>query len=294
MIRGGGSMLVKTRTEKTGPKSVLSVGDLSRNMVNDLIARIDYCREASRLNEGMLKSFLGKTCCLMFKNPETCFSAVSFFIAAKRLGFDVVYVDPHSVGIENVAHLNPSLVVYRHHENNGLLRDAAETKRFRRTVMSHNFPVLYAGSDAEERSDTNPVRAIADAYVASQREHIHALFVGNYAASCKIRSFAKLLSLMRGNVLTFTNPEWDTSGMELEHKEIMRTVGSCSVAETFSGIENANIVYFDKYSMYINRNKGDLKKICTNALVFDEKTFNSQKEHAVVVRMALMDYLLDR
>ncbi len=311
-------MIEKVNIPEISQKHLHGIKDLTVDDINKILELSNFFKLNNKEKNKNYPILKGRTIINLFFEPSTR-TLISFEIAAKRLGADVINMNIEGSSLrkgeslQDTAHtlgaMNPDLVVIRHGVDNAA-KQISE-------ILS--CPVINAGEGINE----HPTQALLDAYtiINNERnlEHITVAICGDLEHSRVARSNYYLLKKMKSNV-RFVYPEF-FKPKDLDKYEV----------ETFTnleeGITDADIVmmlriqnerisdmklpskesYFEKFGLTYKK----LKLAKPEALVLhpgpinrnveiedrladdiDKSVINEQVENGVAVRMACLSILV--
>ena len=311
-------MVEKVNIPEISQKHLHGIKDLTVDDINKILELSNFFKLNNREKDKNYPILKGRTIINLFFEPSTR-TLISFEIAAKRLGADVINMNIEGSSLrkgeslQDTAHtlgaMNPDLVVIRHGIDNA-------TKQISEIL---NCPVINAGEGINE----HPTQALLDAYtiINNERnlENITVAICGDLEHSRVARSNYYLLKKMKSNV-RFVYPEF-FKPKDLDKYDV----------ETFTnleeGITDADIVmmlriqnerisdmklpskesYFEKFGLTYKK----LKLAKPEALVLhpgpinrnveiedrladdiDKSVINEQVENGVAVRMACLSIMV--
>ena len=311
-------MVEKVNIPEISQKHLHGIKDLSVDDINKILELSNFFKLNNREKDKNYPILKGRTIINLFFEPSTR-TLISFEIAAKRLGADVINMNIEGSSLrkgeslQDTAHtlgaMNPDLVVIRHGIDNA-------TKQISEIL---SCPVINAGEGINE----HPTQALLDAYtiINNERnlENITVAICGDLEHSRVARSNYYLLKKMKSNV-RFVYPEF-FKPKDLDKYDV----------ETFTnleeGITDADIVmmlriqnerisdmklpskesYFEKFGLTYKK----LKLAKPDALVLhpgpinrnveiedrladdiDKSVINEQVENGVAVRMACLSIMV--
>ena len=311
-------MIEKVNIPEISQKHLHGIKDLTVDDINKILELSNFFKLNNREKDKNYPILKGRTIINLFFEPSTR-TLISFEIAAKRLGADVINMNIEGSSLrkgeslQDTAHtlgaMNPDLVVIRHGIDNA-------TKQISEIL---NCPVINAGEGINE----HPTQALLDAYtiINNERnlENITVAICGDLEHSRVARSNYYLLKKMKSNV-RFVYPEF-FKPKDLDKYDV----------ETFTnleeGITDADIVmmlriqnerisdmklpskesYFEKFGLTykklklakpealvlhpgpINRNVEIEDKLADD---IDKSVINEQVENGVAVRMACLSIMV--
>ncbi len=311
-------MIEKVNIPEISQKHLHGIKDLTVDDINKILELSNFFKLNNREKDKNYPILKGRTIINLFFEPSTR-TLISFEIAAKRLGADVINMNIEGSSLrkgeslQDTAHtlgaMNPDLVVIRHGIDNA-------TKQISEIL---SCPVINAGEGINE----HPTQALLDAYtiINNERnlENITVAICGDLEHSRVARSNYYLLKKMKSNV-RFVYPEF-FKPKDLDKYDV----------ETFTnleeGITDADIVmmlriqnerisdmklpskesYFEKFGLTYKK----LKLAKPEALVLhpgpinrnveiedrladdiDKSVINEQVENGVAVRMACLSIMV--
>ena len=311
-------MIEKVNIPEISQKHLHGIKDLAVDDINKILELSNFFKLNNREKDKNYPILKGRTIINLFFEPSTR-TLISFEIAAKRLGADVINMNIEGSSLrkgeslQDTAHtlgaMNPDLVVIRHGIDNA-------TKQISEIL---SCPVINAGEGINE----HPTQALLDAYtiINNERnlENITVAICGDLEHSRVARSNYYLLKKMKSNV-RFVYPEF-FKPKDLDKYDV----------ETFTNLEkditDADIVmmlriqnerisdmklpskesYFEKFGLTYKK----LKLAKPDALVLhpgpinrnveiedsladdiDKSVINEQVENGVAVRMACLSIMV--
>ena len=311
-------MIEKVNIPEISQKNLHGIKDLAVNDINKILELSNFFKLNNREKDKNYPILKGRTIINLFFEPSTR-TLISFEIAAKRLGADVINMNIEGSSLrkgeslQDTAHtlgaMNPDLVVIRHGIDNA-------SKKISEIL---SCPVINAGEGINE----HPTQALLDAYtiINNERklENITVAICGDLEHSRVARSNYYLLKKMKSNV-RFVYPEF-FKPKDLDKYDV----------ETFTnleeGIADADIVmmlriqnerisdmklpskesYFEKFGLTYKK----LKLAKPEALVLhpgpinrnveiedgladdiDKSVINEQVENGVAVRMSCLSIMV--
>ncbi len=311
-------MIEKVNIPEISQKHLHGIKDLTVDDINKILKLSNFFKLNNRERNKNYPILKGRTIINLFFEPSTR-TLISFEIAAKRLGADVINMNIEGSSLrkgeslqdtaQTLGAMNPDLVVIRHEMNNA-------TKQISEIL---SCPVINAGEGINE----HPTQALLDAYTIINNgrslENITVAICGDLEHSRVARSNYYLLKKMKSNV-RFVYPEF------FEPKDLDKYD-----VETFTnlekGIADADIVmmlriqnerisdmnlpskesYFEEFGLTYNK----LKLAKPEALVLhpgpinrdveiegrladdlDKSVINEQVENGVAVRMACLSAMV--
>jgi len=311
-------MIEKVNIPEISQKHLHGIKDLTVDDINKILELSNFFKLNNREKDKNYPILKGRTIINLFFEPSTR-TLISFEIAAKRLGADVINMNIEGSSLrkgeslQDTAHtlgaMNPDLVVIRHGIDNA-------TKQISEIL---SCPVINAGEGINE----HPTQALLDAYtiINNERnlENITVAICGDLEHSRVARSNYYLLKKMKSNV-RFVYPEF-FKPKDLDKYDV----------ETFTnlekGITDADIVmmlriqnerisdmklpskesYFEKFGLTykklrlakpealvlhpgpINRNVEIEDRLADD---IDKSVINEQVENGVAVRMACLSIMV--
>lgn len=302
---------------KISQKNLFGIKNLEIEDINKILELAKFFKSKNKEKNKTYPLLKGQTIINLFFEPSTR-TLISFEIAAKRLGADVINMNIEGSSLrkgetlndtaQTIGAMNPDLVIIRHSEDNASVQIA--------NLL--DCPVINAGEGINE----HPTQALLDAFtIISHKKNLKGLIVsicGDLEHSRVARSNYFLLNKM-GSTVRFIYPEY-FEPKDL-HKYEVETFNDLSI-----GIENADIVmmlriqnerisdmqlpntqdYFDKYGLTYKK----LEKAKSNVLVMhpgpinrdveiestladdvNKSVINEQVENGVAVRMACLSIL---
>ena len=311
-------MVEKVNIPEISQKHLHGIKNLTVDDINKILKLSKFFKLNNREKDKNYPILKGRTIINLFFEPSTR-TLISFEIAAKRLGADVINMNIESSSLrkgeslQDTAHtleaMNPDLVIIRHGIDNA-------TKQISEIL---SCPVINAGEGINE----HPTQALLDAYTIKNNkrnlENITVSICGDLEHSRVARSNYYLLKKMKSNV-RFVYPEF-FKPKDLDKYEV----------ETFTsleeGIADADIVmmlriqnerisdmklpskelYFEQFGLTYEK----LKLAKPEALVLhpgpinrnveiedrladdiDKSVINEQVENGVAVRMACLSMMV--
>ena len=311
-------MIEKVNIPEISQKNLHGIKDLAVNDINKILELSNFFKLNNKEKDKNYPILKGRTIINLFFEPSTR-TLISFEIAAKRLGADVINMNIEGSSLrkgeslQDTAHtlgaMNPDLVVIRHGIDNA-------SKKISEIL---SCPVINAGEGINE----HPTQAVLDAYtiINNERklENITVAICGDLEHSRVARSNYYLLKKMKSNV-RFVYPEF-FKPKDLDKYDV----------ETFTnleeGIADADIVmmlriqnerisdmklpskesYFEKFGLTYKK----LKLAKPEALVLhpgpinrnveiedgladdiDKSVINEQVENGVAVRMSCLSIMV--
>ena len=311
-------MIEKINIPVISQKHLHGIKNLSIDDINKILELSKFFKLKNKEKDKNFPILKGRTIINLFFEPSTR-TLISFEIAAKRLGADVINMNIEGSSLrkgeslydtaQTLGAMNPDLVIIRHR-----MDDAS--KQIAETV---NCPVINAGEGINE----HPTQALLDAYtiINNKRslENITVAICGDLEHSRVARSNYYLLKKMKSNV-RFVFPEFfkpkDLNKYDVE-----------SFTNLEKGITNADIVmmlriqnerisdmnlpskesYFEEFGLTykklklakpealvlhpgpINRNVEIEDKLADD---IDKSVINEQVENGVAVRMACISIMV--
>ena len=311
-------MIEKVNIPEISQKHLHGIKDLTVDDINKILELSNFFKLNNKEKDKNYPILKGRTIINLFFEPSTR-TLISFEIAAKRLGADVINMNIEGSSLrkgeslQDTAHtlgaMNPDLVVIRHGIDNA-------TKQISEIL---SCPVINAGEGINE----HPTQALLDAYtiINNERnlENITVAICGDLEHSRVARSNYYLLKKMKSNV-RFVYPEF-FKPKDLDKYDV----------ETFTnleeGITDADIVmmlriqnerisdmklpskesYFEKFGLTykklklakpealvlhpgpINRNVEIEDRLAND---IDKSVINEQVENGVAVRMACLSIMV--
>ncbi len=303
---------------KISQKHLLGIKHLSVEDINKILELGIFFKLKNKERNKNYPILTGRTVINLFFEPSTR-TLISFEIAAKRLGADVVNMNIQGSSLrkgetlfdtaQTIGAMNPDLVIIRHNEDN-----SAE-----KISNLLDCPVINAGEGVNE----HPTQALLDAFtILSHKKTLKNLTVsicGDLEHSRVARSNYYLLTKM-GSSVRFVYPKYfEPSDL---HKYNVETFNDLDLGITDSDIvmmlriQNERILdtelpstkdYFLKYGLTLER----LKNAKENVLVMhpgpinrdveiessladdvNKSVINEQVENGVAIRMACLGILL--
>ena len=302
---------------KISQKHLLGIKDLRIDDINKILKLTSFFRNKNKEKNKNYPLLTGQTIINLFFEPSTR-TLISFEIAAKRLGADVINMNIEGSSLrkgetlsdtaQTIGAMNPDLVIIRHS------KDSA-SKEISKLL---NCPVINAGEGINE----HPTQALLDAFtIINHKNNLKNLIVsicGDLEHSRVARSNYYLLQKM-GSKVRFVFPKYfKPKDLEKYNVEIFNNLEK--------GIEDADIVmmlriqnerisdmkipgtkeYFNEFGLTIEK----LKKAKKNVLVMhpgpinrdveiessladdvNKSVINEQVENGVAVRMACLSIL---
>ena len=200
-------MAIKSnKAVKISQKHLLGIQDLSISDVNYILSEAKQFIKLNRSENKKLNTLRGKTQINLFFEPSTR-TLISFEIAAKRLGADVINMNIEGSSLrkgeslfdtaQTLGAMNPDLVIIRHGENDA-------SKEIAKIL---ECPVINAGEGVNE----HPTQALLDAYTIMNHNRklndITVSICGDLEHSRVARSNYYLLNKMKSKV-RFVFPDY--------------------------------------------------------------------------------------
>ncbi len=311
-------MIEKVNIPEISQKHLHGIKDLTVDDINKILELSNFFKLNNREKDKNYPILKGRTIINLFFEPSTR-TLISFEIAAKRLGADVINMNIEGSSLrkgeslQDTAHtlgaMNPDLVVIRHGIDNA-------TKQISEIL---SCPVINAGEGINE----HPTQALLDAYtiINNKRslENITVAICGDLEHSRVARSNYYLLKKMKSNV-RFVFPEF-FKPKDLDKYDVK------TFTNLEKGITDADIVmmlriqnerisdmnlpskesYFEEFGLTyeklklakpealvlhpgpINRNVEIEDKLADD---IDKSVINEQVENGVAVRMACLSIMV--
>ena len=311
-------MVEKVNIPEISQKHLHGIKDLTVDDINKILELSNFFKLNNKEKDKNYPILKGRTIINLFFEPSTR-TLISFEIAAKRLGADVINMNIEGSSLrkgeslhdtaQTLGAMNPDLVVIRH-----VIDDSS--KQIAEIV---NCPVINAGEGINE----HPTQALLDAYtiINNKRslENITVAICGDLEHSRVARSNYYLLKKMKSNV-RFVFPEF-FKPKDLDKYDVK------TFTNLEKGITDADIVmmlriqnerisdmnlpskesYFEEFGLTyeklklakpealvlhpgpINRNVEIEDKLADD---IDESVINEQVENGVAVRMACLSIMV--
>ena len=311
-------MVEKVNIPEISQKHLHGIKDLTIDDINKILELSNFFKLNNKEKDKNYPILKGRTIINLFFEPSTR-TLISFEIAAKRLGADVINMNIESSSLrkgeslhdtaQTLGAMNPDLVVIRH-----VIDDSS--KQIAEIV---NCPVINAGEGINE----HPTQALLDAYtiINNKRslENITVAICGDLEHSRVARSNYYLLKKMKSNV-RFVFPEF-FKPKDLDKYDVK------TFTNLEKGITDADIVmmlriqnerisdmnlpskesYFEEFGLTyeklklakpealvlhpgpINRNVEIEDKLADD---IDKSVINEQVENGVAVRMACLSIMV--
>ena len=311
-------MIEKVNIPEISQKHLHGIKDLTVDDINKILELSNFFKLNNREKDKNYPILKGRTIINLFFEPSTR-TLISFEIAAKRLGADVINMNIEGSSLrkgeslQDTAHtlgaMNPDLVVIRHGIDNA-------TKQISEIL---SCPVINAGEGINE----HPTQALLDAYtiINNKRslENITVAICGDLEHSRVARSNYYLLKKMKSNI-RFVFPEF-FKPKDLDKYDVK------TFTNLEKGITDADIVmmlriqnerisdmnlpskesYFEEFGLTyeklklakpealvlhpgpINRNVEIEDKLADD---IDKSVINEQVENGVAVRMACLSIMV--
>jgi len=311
-------MIEKVNIPEISQKHLHGIKDLTVDDINKILELSNFFKLNNREKDKNYPILKGRTIINLFFEPSTR-TLISFEIAAKRLGADVINMNIEGSSLRKgeslqdtaytLGAMNPDLVVIRHGIDNA-------TKQISEIL---NCPVINAGEGINE----HPTQALLDAYtiINNERnlENITVAICGDLEHSRVARSNYYLLKKMKSNV-RFVYPEFfkpkDLDKYDVEtFTNLEKGITSADIVMMLR-IQNERISdmklpskesYFERFGLTYKK----LKLAKPDALVLhpgpinrnveiedrladdiDKSVINEQVENGVAVRMACLSIMV--
>ena len=311
-------MIEKANIPEITQKHLHGIKNLSINDINKILELSNFFKLKNKEKDKNYPILKGRTIINLFFEPSTR-TLISFEIAAKRLGADVINMNIEGSSLrkgeslndtaQTLGAMNPDLVVIRH-DIDGASKQIAEII---------NCPVINAGEGINE----HPTQALLDAYTIVNNKkslkNITVAICGDLEHSRVARSNYYLLKKMKSNVRfvypeffkpkdlnkfdveTFTNLEEGITGTDIV---MMLRIQNERITDTNLPSKES---YFEEFGLTYEK----LKLAKPDALVLhpgpinrnveiedrladdlDKSVINEQVENGVAVRMACLSIMV--
>lgn len=215
-------------------KDLLSIEELSRSDIEAILAYADQCIDRNRSKDKRHLVLQGKSVILLFFENSTR-TQVSFMLAAKRLGIDVIPMNMDYSSLKkgetlldtalNLQAMNPDFIVIRHPKSGAVHLIAQK-------IM--NCSIINAGDGSHE----HPTQALLDALtIMRKKKRIDGLTVticGDILHSRVARSNIHLLTKMGANVRVVAPPTLLPPHIE--------ELGVTATTNMLEGLKDADII----------------------------------------------------
>ena len=295
-------------------KHILSASQFNAKELSQLFQKADKFRAMKNLPDHR-----GKVVATIFYEPSTR-TRLSFESAAVRLGAGIISTEnaaEFSSAIKGetiedstrVLACYADIIVMRHPETGAAARAAAVSK----------VPIINAGDGKGE----HPTQALLDTYTIQREKgrlnNLRVVIGGDLAHGRTARSLAQMLSLYKGNHITFVSTAELQIGRDIKEQLRKKSVGFEETNDMIAALSQADVVYWTRLqkerlagkklaSNFVINNLA-LKVMPRDAIIMhplprvdeidkavdsDPRTaYFRQAENGLYIRMAILDGLLN-
>ena len=312
-------MLENIKIPKISQTHLHGIKNLSIEDINNILELSKIFKEHNKEKDKKIPILKGRTIINLFFEPSTR-TLISFEIAAKRLGADVINMNIEGSSLrkgeslfdtaQTLGAMNPDLVIIRHGENDA-------SKEIAKIL---ECPVINAGEGVNE----HPTQALLDAYTIMNHNRklndITVSICGDLEHSRVARSNYYLLTKM-GSKVRFVYPKYfepkDLNKYKVEiFHELIKGITDSDIVMMLR-IQNERIIDTElpstkEYFLHYGLTAEKLKSAKTDALVMhpgpinrdveiessladdvNKSVINEQVENGVAVRMACLSMLIN-
>lgn len=260
---------------------ILSARQFDQESIADIFARTDAMREQLQTGDGrreLAGSHAGEVAATLFYEPSTR-TRLSFESATARLGMGIISTEnakEYSSAIKGES-LEDSIRTVSAYAGVIIMRHGDDDSAERAAAVSP-VPIINAGAGKGE----HPTQSLLDLYTiqheAGRTDNLRIVIGGDLAHGRTARSLAQLLSLYRGNHLTFVStPELQMGQDILDHLD-ERDTSHESTDDMFEAIRDADVVYWTRL-----QKERLADPTLTSAFSINQAALQVMKEDAIIM-----------
>ncbi len=227
------AMSKRLLSSRSSNRNLLSVDDLNIEQIKQLLIRANFYENAFRSGPKSHDALQGKTVLNLFFEPSTR-THLSFEIAAKRLGADVVNVATHNMSSTKGETLKDTAVALNAMRPDAVVMRHKDTDAIKTVSAIMSCAVINAGNGTDE----HPTQALLDAMTIQQAkgkiEGLKIAICGDIKHSRVAHSNIKLLSKLGAHVNVISPAILQSETLTSNH--------ITSYTDMHAGLENTDVV----------------------------------------------------